>query len=198
MEDYSMTTHSKEEPLPITALVESILFVAADPVPVPILATVLDVKTEMVEDALKTLSEEYWKRGLQILRMGDRVHITTAPRAAPIIEKFLGMEHTIGLSRAALETLAIIAYKQPLTHPQIDAIRGVNSESVLENLIAKDLVEEVGRTEGPGRPILYGTTETFLRHFGLSSVADMPALELDEPPKDGAGVPETPAPLLKE
>ena len=195
--DYSMTNHAAE-PLPLHALVESILFVATDPVPVPVLATVLDVKAGEVEDALKVLSGEYWKRGLQILRMGDRVHITTSPRAAQSVEKFLGIEHTIGLSRAALETLAILAYKQPLTRPQIDAIRGVNSDSVIENLIAKDLVEETGRTEGPGRPILYGTTETFLRHFGLGSVSELPALELEEPPLDGAPAPEPPAPLLKE
>jgi segregation and condensation protein B len=192
-----MTNHAAE-PLPLPALVESILFVATDPVPVPVLATVLDVKAELVEDALKTLGEEYWKRGLQILRMGDRVHITTSPRAAQSVEKFLGIEHTIGLSRAALETLAILAYKQPLTRPQIDAIRGVNCDSVIENLIAKDLVEEIGRTEGPGRPILYGTTEAFLRHFGLGSVADLPALELDAPLEDDLVAPEPPAPLLKE
>jgi segregation and condensation protein B len=192
-----MTNHAAE-PLPLHALVESILFVATDPVPVPVLATVLDVKAGEVEDALKILNEEYWKRGLQILRMGDRVHITSSPRAAPVVEKFLGIEHTIGLSRAALETLAILAYKQPLTRPQIDAIRGVNSDSVIENLIAKDLVEETGRTEGPGRPILYGTTEAFLRHFGLGSVAELPALELEEPAKSDAPSAEPPASLLKE
>jgi segregation and condensation protein B len=191
-----MTNHPSE-PLPLNALLESILFVAADPVPVPVLATVLAVDAGAVEDALKTLGEEYWKRGLQILRMGDRVHITTSPRAAAVVERFLGIEHTIGLSRAALETLAILAYKQPLTRPQIDAVRGVNSESVLENLIAKDLVEETGRTDGPGRPILYGTTEAFLRHFGLGSVAELPTLELEEPPPDETGGEEA-APLLKE
>jgi segregation and condensation protein B len=192
-------TNYTAEPLPLHALLESILFVASDPVPVPVLATALDVKADRVEDALKILSEEYWKRGLQILRMGDRIHITTSPRAAQAVEKFLGIEHTIGLSRAALETLAILAYKQPLTRPQIDAIRGVNSDSVLENLIAKNLVEETGRTEGPGRPILYGTTEDFLRHFGLGSVSELPALELEEAPKDGADAAgEEPAPLLKE
>jgi segregation and condensation protein B len=190
-------TNPSTEPLPLTALLESILFVAADPVPVPVLASVCDVSDEMVEDALKALGEEYWKRGLQILRMGDRIHITTSPRAAQTVERFLGIEHTIGLSRPALETLAILAYKQPLTRPQIDAVRGVNSESVLENLLAKDLVEETGRTEGPGRPILYGTTEAFLRHFGLSSASELPPLELDDLPKEEAGGVE-PAPLLKE
>jgi segregation and condensation protein B len=193
-----MTTQSKEEPLSLPSLVESLLFVATDPVPVSVIASVLDVSTGQVEDAVKMLEQEYWKRGLKILRMGDRLHLTTSPRAAQVVEKFLGLEHTIGLSRAALETLAILAYKQPLTRPHIDAIRGVNSESVLENLIAKDLVEEIGRTDGPGRPILYGTTGAFLRHFGLGSVAELPALELEEPVQNAPPAPEPSPPLLKE
>jgi segregation and condensation protein B len=192
-----MTTRDTE-PLPLAALIESILFVASDPVPVPLLASVLDVKAGQVEEALQILEQEYWKRGLKILRMGDRVHITTSPRAAQAVEKFLGYEHTTSLSRAALETLSILAYKQPLTRPQIDAIRGVNSESVLDNLIAKELVEEIGRTDGPGRPILYGTTETFLRHFGLGSVAELPVLELEEVPQEGDVPTEPPPSLLKE
>jgi segregation and condensation protein B len=194
-----MTNHDNEPPLSMAAKVESLLFVAAEPVPVPMLASALDTDDPTVEDALQTLEQEYRTRGLKILRMGDRVHITSAPRAAQIVEKFLGMEHTIGLSRAALETLAILAYKQPLTRPQIDSVRGVNSDSVLDNLMAKGLVEETGRTEGPGRPILYVTTADFLRHFGLGSTAELPALELDEPMKEipadpGAGA----APILKE
>jgi segregation and condensation protein B len=178
-----------EEPLPLAAALESILFVASEPVPVSLVASVLEVTADQVEDALRELAESYRDRGLKVLRMGDRVHLTSSPRAARIVEKFLGMEHTVGLSRAALETLAILAYQQPLTRPQVDAIRGVNSESVIENLMAKGLVEEIGRTEGPGRPILYGTTSAFLQHFGLGSVAELPPLELEEPPageEDGA------------
>jgi segregation and condensation protein B len=171
-----------EEPLPLPAAVESILFVASEPVPVSLVATVLEVSADQVEEALTALAEMYQTRGLKVLRMGDRVHLTSSPRAARIVEKFLGMEHTVGLSRAALETLAILAYRQPLTRPQVDSIRGVNSESVIENLMAKGLVEEVGRTEGPGRPILYGTTSAFLQHFGLGSVAELPPLQLEEPP----------------
>jgi segregation and condensation protein B len=194
-----MTNHDEEQPLSLGARLESILFVAAEPVPVPILASALDVDDQQVEDALQTLDQEYRTRGLKILRMGDRVHITTSPRAAATVEKFLGMEHTIGLSRAALETLAILAYKQPLTRPQIDSIRGVNTESVLENLMAKGLVEEVGRTEGPGRPILYVTTANFLRHFGLGSTAELPALDLDEPLQEIPADPNAPhTAILKE
>jgi segregation and condensation protein B len=175
---------SGEQPLSLEALLESILFVASEPAPIATLASVLDVGEEQIEDALKILAEGYRTRGLQILRMGGRVHLVTSPRAAPMVEKFLGLEHTIGLSRAALETLSILAYKQPLTRPQIEAVRGVNSESVLENLMAKGLVEEIGRTDGPGRPILYRTTEAFLQHFGLGSTAELPELQLEEPPEE--------------
>jgi segregation and condensation protein B len=194
-----MTNHVDEQPFSMEARLESILFVAAEPVPVPVLASALDTDDRAVEDALESLDQEYRTRGLKILRMGDRVHITTSPRAARMVEKFLGMEHTIGLSRAALETLAILAYRQPLTRPQIDSVRGVNSESVLENLMAKGLVEEVGRTEGPGRPILYVTTADFLRHFGLGSTAELPTLDLEESLKEipaDSGAPA--APILKE
>jgi segregation and condensation protein B len=194
-----MTNHANEQALSMAARLESILFVAADPVPVPVLASALDTDDRAVEDALESLDREYRTRGLKILRMGDRVHITTSPRAAATVEKFLGMEHTIGLSRAALETLAILAYRQPLTRPQIDSVRGVNTESVLENLMAKGLVEEVGRTEGPGRPILYVTTADFLRHFGLGSTAELPALDLEEPLKEiPAETGASAAPILKE
>jgi segregation and condensation protein B len=167
-----------EEPLSPAALVESLLFSASEPVPVTIIASALDISPDQVETALAALAEDYRRRGLKILRMGDRVHLTTSPRAAREVEKFLGLEHTVGLSRAALETLSILAYQQPLTRPQVDAIRGVNSESVIENLMAKGLVEEVGRTDGPG----------------------LPPLQLDEPAAEGqaadGNVP--PAHILKE
>jgi len=168
--------------LPLSAQLESLLFVAAEPAPLATLAEALAVTRAEVEAALRTLTEEYAQRGLQILRLGERIHLTTSPRAAGVIEKFLGLGHTTSLSKAALETLAILAYRHPLTRPQVDAIRGVNCDSVLQSLLAKGLVEEIGRTEGPGRPILYGLTTTALQHFGLSSVADLPPLEIEEAP----------------
>jgi segregation and condensation protein B len=109
-----------------------------------------------------------------------RVQLTTAPNLAPLIERFLGLEATARLSRAGLETLAIVAYRQPVTRPGIDAIRGVNSDGVLKSLLNKGLVQEMGRAEGPGRPILYGTTSAFLQHFGLSSMDDLPAFVVQE------------------
>jgi segregation and condensation protein B len=94
------------------------------------------------------------------------------------VERFLGLEATSRLSRAALETLAIIAYQQPVTRPAVDSVRGVNSDGVIKSLLSKGLLQEVGRSEGPGRPILFGTTPQFLQHFGLSSLTELPALNL--------------------
>jgi len=195
--DYSMTTNAESNGnLPLTAQLESLLFVAAEPAPLAILAEALSVPRATVEAALKDLAQEYSQRGLQILRLGERIHLTTSPRAAAVVERFLGLGHTTSLSRAALETLAILAYRQPLTRPQVDAVRGVNCDSVLQSLLAKGLVEEIGRTEGPGRPILYGLTSTALQHFGLSSVEELPPLEIEEAVPAPAE-PPTPETVLK-
>jgi segregation and condensation protein B len=130
---------------------------------------------------LKNLSAMYADgRGLRIQWHGGRVELTTAPNLATLIERFLGLEATARLSRAGLETLAIVAYRQPVTRPGIDSIRGVNSDGVIKSLLNKGLVQEMGRTEGPGRPILYGTTGAFLQHFGLSSVEELPPFVVQE------------------
>ena len=105
------------------------------------------------------------------------MQLVTAPEVAEDVRRFLGLSGSARLSTAALETLAIIAYRQPITRAEIEAIRGVNCDGVLRTLLAKGLIEEVGRAEGPGRPILYGTTMLFLQHFGLRSLADLPPLD---------------------
>jgi segregation and condensation protein B len=170
--------------LTLQALVESLLFVADGPVPVARIAEALEATPRAVEAALNALGEAYatTHRGLSLQRFRDKVQLTTAPAAASAVERFLGLAATAPLSRAALETLAIIAYQQPVTRPQIEAVRGVNSDSVLKTLLSKGLIEEVGRTEGPGRPVLYATTPEFLQHFGLSALTDLPPLNLDQPP----------------
>ncbi len=161
--------------------IEGLLFVAAGPVAPASLAEALDVAPSMVEAALKELETALQSRGLRLQRHAGRVQLTSAPQLAASIERFLGLEATTHLSRAALETLAIIAYQQPVTRPQIDHIRGVNSDSMLKSLLSKGLIFESGRTDGPGRPILYSTSPEFLQHFGLNSIVDLPALELAEP-----------------
>jgi segregation and condensation protein B len=156
------------------------LFVSSEPVSVNQLSTALDVSVSVVERGLKELDASYSARGLRIQRNGGRVQLTTSPDLAPLVERFLGLEAVTHLSRAALETLAVIAYQQPVTRPQVDAVRGVNSDGMMKSLLSKGLIMESGRTEGPGRPILYSTTPEFLQHFGISSIAELPALTVAE------------------
>ncbi len=171
--------------LDVPALIEALLFVAPAPIPIARLAQVLDAGEDVIQAALETLAGRYAgeRRGLRVIRRADRVHVTTAPEAAAYIEKFLGLDLSTKLSTAALETLAVIAYRQPLTRGDIEAIRGVNCDGVLKTLLARALVEPVGRLEQPGRPFLYGTTLQFLQYFGLEGLDRLPPL----PPIDGQG-----------
>lgn len=171
--------------------IEALLYVAAGPVSPGQLAETLAIKVKEAEEQLKALEVEYQaQRGLRLQWHADRVQITTAPEYADLVEKFLGLDATQKLSRAALETLAIIAYRQPVTRPGVDAIRGVNSDGVMRSLLSKGLVEEVGRADGPGRPILYGTTADFLQYFGLGSLGELPpfAEEVAEESPKGNGL----------
>jgi segregation and condensation protein B len=170
--------------LPLSVQLEAMLFVAAEPVTTSQLAAALDVSNSVVERGLNELNASLASRGLRLQRHAGRVQLTTAPELAELIERFLGLEATSHLSRAALETLAIIAYQQPVTRPQIDAIRGVNSDSMMKSLLNKGLILESGRADGPGRPILYSTTPEFLQHFGLNSILEMPPLAAPEAEED--------------
>jgi len=164
--------------LSLTALLEGLLFVAAEPVAPAQLAAALDLTVTTVEKGLEELEEQLRTRGLRLQRHAGRLQLTTAAEMADSVERFLGLEATSRLSRAALEALAIIAYQQPVTRPAIDSIRGVNSDGVIKSLLSKGLLQEVGRSEGPGRPILYGTTPEFLQHFGLNGLSELPPLNL--------------------
>ena len=161
----------------LKSLVESLLFVADRPITIENLATALQAEVEDVESALQTLQTEYQERGIRVQRKGDRIQMVSAPEAGPTIEQFLGLEISGRLSAAALETLSIVAYRQPVTRAQVEAIRGVNADSVLRSLVRRGLLEEVGRAETVGRPILYGTTFEFLQQFGLQSLQDLPHWE---------------------
>ena len=166
--------------LPLSVKLEALLFVAAEPVATAQLATALDVAPSVIERGLNELDASLSSRGLRLQRHAGRVQLTTAPQLAELIERFLGLESTTHLTRAALETLAIIVYQQPVTRPQIDSIRGVNSDSMMKSLLHKGLILESGRADGPGRPILYSTTPEFLQHFGLNSILEMPPLAKPE------------------
>ena len=174
----SNETTSREPGL--TALLESVLFVASGPVSLYRLAQTLETTPSGVRGLLRSLEEEYVDRGLRLQWSGNDVQLTTAPETSDVVERFLGLEVSSRLSQAALEVLAIVAYMQPATRPEIDDIRGVNSDAALRTLLSKGLVEELGRMETPGRPILYGTTPEFLQHFGLTSVEQLPPLPSQE------------------
>ncbi|MFL7890925.1 MAG: SMC-Scp complex subunit ScpB [Anaerolineales bacterium] len=179
--------------LSISEKIEALLFVAPGAVSISQLAAALGIPNRDVEKSLNELEESYQFRGVRLQRHSGQIQMTSAPEAAEVIETFLGLEATSRLSSAALEALAIISYQQPVTRPQVDAIRGVNSDGVIKNLLHKGLIQEVGRSEGPGRPILYSTTPDFLGHFGLSSLEELPPLNLEELHSK-----EEPVNLLKE
>jgi segregation and condensation protein B len=164
--------------LSLSARIEGLLFVATEPISPLQLGIALNVPIADIEQGLDLLENNLKLRGLRLQRHIGRVQLTTAPELAEIIEHFSGIDSTSRLSRAALETLVIIAYQQPVTRPQVDVIRGVNSDTVLRSLLSKYLIHEVGRADSPGRPILYCTTPDFLRYFGLNSISELPRLDL--------------------
>jgi segregation and condensation protein B len=161
------------ETMKLEALVESLLFVADGPVTLTRLAETLGVDPAVVATTLASLDAHLANRGLRLMRSAAGFQLVSAPDAGVYVERFLGLGGS-RLSTAALETLAIIAYRQPVTRAQIEAIRGVNVDRSLHTLLGKGLVEEVGRLETAGRPILFGTTDEFLQYFGLSSLDEMP------------------------
>jgi segregation and condensation protein B len=166
-------------PVPTVAqLVESLLFVSGEPVTVAQLAQTLDVVPDAIEAAIDTLAEQSVHRGIRVQRLGNRVQLVSAPETAAAVERFLGVQSSARLSNAALEALAIIAYRQPATRAQVEAVRGVDCGGVLRVLLSRDLIVEVGRLETIGRPILYATTDEFLRQFGLTSLAELPPVDL--------------------
>lgn len=156
------------------------LFVSSLAVTPAQLSSALQVPVAQVEEALTSLDHALARRGIRLMRHNREVLLSTAPETAPEVERLLNLESTAHLSRAALEVLAIAAYQQSITRPQIDAVRGVNSDSVLRTLLRYGLLEEAGRSDGPGRPILYSTTSAFLQHFGLASLSQLPPLPTEE------------------
>lgn len=172
-----MTTEPTNS-IPLTTIIEGLLFVAAEPVAINQLASAIECSVAEVEAALVSLKEMCQERGIRIQRQGQKVQLVSAPELTTYIENFLGLSISGKLSTPALETLAMVAYRQPITRPEIEAIRGVNSDGVLRTLISKGLVEEVGRLDTVGHPALFGTTFEFLRYFGLEDLKNLPPLEL--------------------
>ena len=159
------------------AIICGILFVSSDPLSEDELAKISSLPPKKINSALhdlrKVLADECL--GLDIVHLDGRWQLCTRPELAPYVEKVFPQSRR-GLSHAALETLSIIAYKQPITRAEIERIRGVNVEGVLQTLLEKDLIREKGRRTGPGRPVLFGTTDEFLRYFNLASLEELPEI----------------------
>ncbi|HHU30678.1 MAG: SMC-Scp complex subunit ScpB [Bacillota bacterium] len=163
-------------------LLEALLFVAEEPMPPARLAEITGAETREVRRVLKELQKDYEKadRGLQLVEIARGFQLSTKPAAAPVVEKLFSGEKSYSLSNAALETLAIIAYRQPVTRIEIESIRGVKTDKVLETLRKRRFIRIVGRKDVPGRPLLYGTTREFLKYFGLKDLSELPPLIMEE------------------
>lgn len=163
------------------AAVEAMLFAHAEPVTAEKLATVLEIEQPVVERLLYSLRDDYEKkdRGLQLLQMENRWQLATKDIYAKFVRKILDTRRNVPLSNAALEVLTIVAYNQPVSRSFIEQVRGVDSSSTVASLLDKGLVEEKGRLDLPGRPVSFGTTDNFLRVFGLSSLDELPAIHGD-------------------
>jgi len=190
--DYSTPDAPSDAPLTLEARLEAMLFVSGAPVAPARLAEALGISVAEVEAVFPRLEASLAGGGLRLQRHRGGYSLATAPGAAADIARLLDLESTAHLTRAALETLSIIAYRQPATRPLIDSIRGVNSEASVHTLLRYGLVEESGRGEGPGRPILYTTTQEFLHHFGLGSLGELPPLETADSERLPLAPPEEP------
>ncbi|MCE7926899.1 MAG: SMC-Scp complex subunit ScpB [Dehalococcoidia bacterium] len=182
---------SESQPKPPSAnelpwVIEALLFVSEEPQTAGALARAAGVGEGSARKALQRLAAEYEARGLRLQEDGHRYQLVTAPEFAPYIAELLGQGPGQRLSRAALETLTIIAYRQPCTRAEIESIRGVNSDRLVAMLEQRGLIENIGQSEAPGRPKLYNTTMRFLEHFGIRSPRDLPPLPEDEPQPEAA------------
>lgn len=164
----------------LKGIIESMLFVSGEPLALRDLAIHLNVSSKYAEDVIKEMMNDYEKeeRGIKLIHISGGYQLVTKRENSEYIEKLLKKNRRQSLSQASLESLAIIAYKQPITRIDIDEIRGVKSESAIQKLVEKELIREMGRLEVPGRPILYGTTEEFLRQFELHDLKELPSLDL--------------------
>ncbi|WP_282935679.1 SMC-Scp complex subunit ScpB [Paenibacillus sp. RC67] len=163
------------------SVIEGLLFVAGDEgLDVKQLAEVLEQNTDFVRELVLDLQADFRRsgRGLQIVELAGAYQLTTLPAHAPYFERLAYSPSRSSLSQAALETLAIVAYKQPITRVEIEEIRGVKADRALQTLVAKDLIQEVDRADAPGRPILYGTTKAFLDYFALGTIDELPETSL--------------------
>ncbi|GHO69343.1 hypothetical protein KSC_082350 [Ktedonobacter sp. SOSP1-52] len=162
------------------AAIESLLFVSGRPLERAELRKLLGIGNEQLEPGIRALEStlQNGQRGIRLQRLGEQVQLVTAPENAHYVAALLGLPMSAKLTNASLETLAVIAYRQPMTRSQIEAVRGVNSDRALASLLQHGLVAEVGRAQTVGRPALFATTAEFLQQFGLTSLEELPHIDL--------------------
>ncbi len=174
----------------VTSAIEAILFAAGHPVEYEKLSLVLGLSKKDIKSMVETMSEEYngtdSRRGLLLLMYPESCQLATKEEFLPYIREALGIKRGGNLSASTLEALAVVAYNQPVTRAFVDAVRGVDSSYAMTSLIDKGLIESLSRLDAPGRPMLYTTTEKFLRVFGLSSLDELPETELTPAPQEEA------------
>lgn len=163
----------------VKSIIESLMFVYSEPISKYRFQKVINVEMEVITTALHELEEEYIKdsRGIRLIKVNDQYQLGTYKENHQYIQEFCKKSHSKGLSNAALEVLAIVAYKQPVTRIDIENIRGVRSGNLIRKLIDRKLIDIVGKLETIGTPYVYGTTDTFLRSFGLNKIEDLPSIE---------------------
>ena len=166
--------------------IEAILFVSGDAVEINDIAQALEITEMEAMSAADALQKEYDKgpRGIRVARYGEHLKLETRAEYAPYVERLLQPVQRQSLSQAAMETLAVVAYRQPVTRMDIEEIRGVKCDYSIQSLLQKGLVKNVGRKEALGRPYLYATTDFFLEHFGITDIRELPPLPELEPPRD--------------
>ncbi len=169
----------------IIGAIEAILFVAGEPLEEEALRMALEITPLELEDAIEGLisRNEFERRGLRLLRFGKSVQLSTRPEYAMFIERLLQPVQRQNLTQAAMETLAVIAYRQPATRGDVEAIRGVKCDYSVQSLMNKGLIAEAGKRDTLGHPTLFVTTDTFLRHFGIASLDELPDIDFSAPPK---------------
>ena len=163
----------------IKSIIEGLMFVWGDPLSLEDIKDILEINKKEAKEIIEEMIDDfnYTRRGVQIIQIKNKYQMTTRHEHFEWLKKLYKPKSNKGLSSAALETLSIISYKQPITKFEIEVIRGVKCEKALKTLLEKNLIKEVGRLEKTGRPILYGTTDEFLKHFGLKSLTELPTLE---------------------
>ena len=173
-----MSSHNTElDDKKAKSIIESLLFIAGTPLSLKVLKDIIELPEKEIHRLITELTEEYKDRGIMVIEVAEGFQMATNNEHSPWVKKLITTKIPSRLSQKSLETLALIAYKQPITKAEIEAIRGVNSEGVIRTLLDRKIIKILGRKEVPGRPLLYGTSKEFLHYLGLKSLSELPTFK---------------------